>query len=178
MVRYLIVAVLAIPGAAGVPAAGQAPGGPAAGQAAPCTTSAQYGTCSYPPYSVNQDMWNPGPGSTQTLTATSAGQWHVSTDQPSGAAVRSYPNVSQNLGQPISKYTRAVATFAERMPAGAAAEAAFDVWVNGVPGPPFSSPGMIEVMVWTQVDYGWEVRNTGGAARTFAVTSYRLRTAT
>ena len=26
----------------------------------------------------------------------------------------------------------------------------------------------------TQVDYGWEVRNTGGAARTFAVTSYRL----
>jgi hypothetical protein len=29
----------------------------------------------------------------------------------------------------------------------------------------------------TQVGYGWEVRNAGGAARTFAVTSYRLRAA-
>jgi len=252
MVRLLIAAALATFGTAGVPAVQQTPGGPAAGQAVPCTTSAQYGTCSYPPYSVNQDMWNPGPGSTQTLTATSAGHWQVSTDQPGGAAVRSYPNVSENLGQPISNYTAAVATFAERMPSGAAAEAAFDVWVNGVPGiARASATGMIEVMVWTQnhgntpagtktttvtiggqtfavwecttsrcvghpyyafvlsrnetsgrvhiltalrwlvhrglipasdpltqVAYGWEVRNTGGAARTFAVSSYRLSTAT
>src|SRR5690348_8416710 len=105
MVRLLIAAALATVGAAGVPAAGQPAEGPAAGQAAACTTSAQYGTCSYPPYSVNQDMWNPGPGSTQTLTATSAGHWQVSTDQPGGAAVRSYPNVSENLGQPISDYS-------------------------------------------------------------------------
>jgi Glycosyl hydrolase family 12 len=248
MVRLLIAAALATLGAAGAPAAGQAPGGPVAGQASACTTSAQYGSCSYPPYSVNQDMWNPGPGSTQTLTAASAGHWQVSTYQPGGAAVRSYPNVSENLGRPISDYTTAQATFAERMPAGAAAEAAFDVWVNGAPGTP-STTGMIEVMIWTenhgnrpagtktttatiggqtfavwecrtsscvghpyyafvlsrnessgtmhilttlqwlthhglipasdpltQVDYGWEIRNTGGATRTFAVTSYSLRT--
>lgn len=250
MVGLLIAAAVATLGAAGAPATGQAPSGPGGGQVTACTTSAQYGTCSYPPYSVNQDMWNPGPGSSQTLTATSAGSWHVVTDQPGGAAVRSYPNVSENLGRPISDYTAAVATFAERMPAGAAAEAAFDVWVNGVPGSA-SSPGMIEVMVWTenhgntpagtktttvtiggqtfavwecrtsrcvghpyyafvlsrnessgkvhilttlrwlvrrglipasdpltQVDYGWEIRNTGGAAQTFAVTNYGLRTAT
>lgn len=80
MVRLLIVAALATLGAAGVPAAGQAPGTLGGGQVTACTTSAQYGTCSYPPYSVNQDMWNPGPGSSQTLTATSAASWRVVTD--------------------------------------------------------------------------------------------------
>lgn len=249
MVRSLIAAALAAIGAVGASAAGQAPAGPTAGQASACTTSAQYGTCLYPPYRVNQDMWNPGPGSKQTLTATSAGHWRVSTYQPAGAAVRSYPNVSENLGKPISDYSTVQATFAETMPAGADAEAAFDVWVNGAPSTS-GATGMIEVMIWTEnhgntpagtktttvtisgqtfavwecrtstcvghpyyafvlsrnessgrvhilttlqwltqhglipasdpltrVDYGWEIRNTGGATRTFAVTSYSLRVA-
>ncbi|HEV2371071.1 MAG TPA: hypothetical protein VGS19_02785 [Streptosporangiaceae bacterium] len=114
----------------------------------PCTTSAQYGTCSYPPYTVNQDMWRPAAGSKSTLTAKSAAQWKVSTYQPPGVAVRSYPNVTENLGQPISAYTTIEATFAETMPTGGREEAAFDIWVNGAPGTS-NTAHMIEVMVWT-----------------------------
>jgi hypothetical protein len=116
--------------------------------AGPCTTSAQYGTCSYPPYQVNQDMWNRTARSTQTLTARSAARWRVSTFEPAGSSVRAYPNVSASLGQPISDYTQVVGTFADTMPAGGRAEAAFDIWVNGAPGTA-STAHMIEVMVWT-----------------------------
>jgi hypothetical protein len=114
----------------------------------PCTTSARYGTCSYPPYQVNQDMWNRTARSTQTLTARSAARWRVSTFEPAGSSVRAYPNVSASLGRPISDYTQVVATFADTMPAGGRAEAAFDIWVNGAPGTA-STAHMIEVMVWT-----------------------------
>jgi hypothetical protein len=116
--------------------------------AAPCTTSARYGTCSYPPYQVNQDMWNRTARSTQTLTARSAARWRVATFEPAGSAVRAYPHVSESLGQPISDYTQVVATFADTMPTGGRAEAAFDIWVNGAPGTA-STAHMIEVMVWT-----------------------------
>jgi len=116
--------------------------------AGPCTTSARYGTCSYPPYQVNQDMWNMTARSSQTLTARSAARWRVSTFEPAGSAVRAYPNVSESLGQPISDYTQVVATFADTIPAGGKGEAAFDIWVNGAPGTS-STAHMIEVMVWT-----------------------------
>lgn len=232
-------ALLASLGAASAPGAGQGT----------CTTSAQYGDCYYAPYNVNQDMWNPGPGSTQTLTAESAGNWKVSTYQPGGAFVRSYPNVSEDFGQPISDFTTAVATFADQTPAKAKVNAAFDIWVDGSPGTS-TSAGTVEVMVWTrdqgtrpagskiatvtiggqkfivwqckagdcfsyayyafqlnhdessgqahllaslrwlirrglipasdpltEVDYGWEIRETNGATLTFAMTSYRLKTA-
>jgi Glycosyl hydrolase family 12 len=113
-----------------------------------CTTSAQYGTCSYPPYQVNQNVWNRTARSTQTLTARSAAQWRVSTFEPAGSSVRAYPNVGESLGQPISDYTQVVATFADTMPTGGREEAAFDIWVNGAPGTS-STAHMIEVMVWT-----------------------------
>ena len=48
----------------------------------PCTTSARYGTCSYLPYQVNQNMWNMTARSAQTLTAQSAARWRVSTFEP------------------------------------------------------------------------------------------------
>jgi hypothetical protein len=113
-----------------------------------CTTSARYGTCSYPPYQVNQDMWNRTARSAQTLTARSATRWRVAAFEPAGSAVRAYPNVSETLGQPISHYTAVTATFADSTPAGGRADAAFDIWVNGAPGTS-STAHMIEVMVWT-----------------------------
>ena len=116
--------------------------------AGPCTTSAQYGTCSYPPYQVNQDMWNRTARSAETLTARSAARWRVTTFEPAGSAVRAYPNVSETLGRPISDYTAVTATFADSTPAGGRADAAFDIWVNGAPGTA-STARMIEVMVWT-----------------------------
>jgi hypothetical protein len=116
--------------------------------AGPCRTSARYGTCSYPPYQVNQDMWNRTAESTQTLTARSAAGWRVSTFEPAGSSVRAYPNVYESLGQPISDYAKVVATFADIMPTGGRAEAAFDIWVDGAPGTS-STAHMIEVMIWT-----------------------------
>ena len=135
----LIAAVLAGCGAA---AGGS---GAAAGR---CATAARYGTCAYPPYQVNQDIWNPAARSAQTLTARSAGRWRVATFEPAGSRVHAYPNVSETLGQPISGYTDVTATFTDSTPAGGRGDAAFDIWVNGAPGTA-STAHEIEVMVWT-----------------------------
>jgi Glycosyl hydrolase family 12 len=122
-----------------------------AAAAANCTTSAQYGTCGYPPYVVNQDEWNPASGSSQTLTATSHNDWSVQTSQPSGAYVRTYPDVSQNLpGDAFSSYTRAVQTFTDSVSyTSGTGETAADLWLNGAPGTSSYNSATVEVMVWT-----------------------------
>lgn len=125
--------------------------GPAHPLAVTCTTSAQYGTCGYPPYVVNQDEWNPASGSSQTLTATSRNHWSVDTSQPSGAYVRTYPDISQNLpGDAFSSYTTAVQTFRDSVTyTSGTGETAADLWLNGAPGTSSYNSSTVEVMVWT-----------------------------
>lgn len=125
--------------------------GLACAPAASCTTSAQYGTCGYPPYVVSQDEWNPAGGSSQTLTATSHNNWSVHTSQPSGAYVRTYPDIAQNLpGDAFSSYTTAVQTFTDSVTyTSGTGETAADLWLNGAPGTSGYNSSTVEVMVWT-----------------------------
>jgi hypothetical protein len=134
-----------------IAAGGLAAGVSTAAQAATCTTSAQYGTCSYPPYVVNQDEWNETTGSTQTLTATGAGHWTVTTSQPSGAYVRTYPDVSQNLpGDAFSTYHTVTQNFSDSVSyTSGTGETAADLWLNGAPGTSTYNSSTVEVMVWT-----------------------------
>lgn len=119
--------------------------------AAACTTTAQYGTCSYRPYVVSQDEWNPAGGSSQTLTAASHNDWSVHTSQPPGAYVRTYPDIAQNLpGYPFSSYTTAVQTFSDSVSyTSGTGETAADLWLNGAPGTGTYNSATVEVMVWT-----------------------------
>jgi Glycosyl hydrolase family 12 len=116
-----------------------------------CTTSAQFGLCSYAPYAVNQDEWNPATGSTQELTATSNNDWSVTTSQPAGAYVRTYPDISEELpGLPYSDYSTAVQTFTDSVSfTSGTGETAADLWLNGTPGTSDFSAATVEIMVWT-----------------------------
>jgi hypothetical protein len=128
---------------------------PAAQAAANCTSSAQFGFCTFAPYTVNQDEWNPASsGSTQELTATSNNDWSVTTSQPAGAYVRTYPDVSEELpGLPYSDYSMAVQTFSDSVSFGSGSgETAADLWLNGIPGTSDFSASTVEVMVWTDND--------------------------
>lgn len=133
--------------------------------AGPCVTSADQGSCG--PYDgyrqitgttsstyVNNDVWNPIAGASQTLTATSPGDWSVTADMPAGnGAVVSYPSTGGNYGQvtntpsPLSGFSRIRSWFTETMNAnpGTIAEAAYDIWL----GNPGSSDWAYEVMLQT-----------------------------
>jgi hypothetical protein len=148
---------------------------PAAAQAATCTTTAQYGTCTYSPYVVNQDEWNMTTGSSQTLSASGAGTWTVTTSQPSGAYVRTYPDVSENLpGDAFSTYNTAVQTFTDSVSyTSGTGETAADLWLNGAPGTSVYNSSTVEVMVWTdnhgQTPAGTDTTTATINGQTFAV---------
>jgi hypothetical protein len=116
----------------------------------------QYGQCQYPPYYLENDVWNPVAGSEQVLTATSASSWSVTAHEPAGHCgtdyVCAYPEDVENFpGDPISTLNTVQQVFTlshEPAHSGAGAwEVAADDWLNGAPGGP-SSSNQIEVMVW------------------------------
>jgi hypothetical protein len=131
------------------PASASAPAGPTpshtgVGAATECVTSAAKGNCgpyTYPAiaYSdgnttVGQDVWNPIPGWSQRLQATSPGNWYVTAEMPAGnTAVVSYPNTGTPYGEkPLSSFHRITSSFSESMHAVSqtSAWAAFDLWFN------------------------------------------------
>jgi len=136
--------------------------------AAACITSAQMGECpatgdynSYPgingvtgPTAVGNNMWNPIPGATSTLTAYDPGNWSIKANMPAGNTdVVSYPSVGTNWGlgnqpNPITNFSSIISTFSENMhaTAGTSAWAAWDIWTNS--GTSFNNPGN-EVMIQT-----------------------------
>ena len=109
-----------------------------------CVTSAAKGGCGpyiYPAIAYNdgnttvgQDVWNPIPGWSQTLRATSPGNWHVTAEMPAGnTAVVSYPNTGTPYNEkPLSSFHRITSSFSESMHAvrQTSAWAAFDLWFN------------------------------------------------
>lgn len=109
-----------------------------------CVTGAAKGHCgpyaytqvtgsSQDPY-VDQNVWSPIPGSSQTLHATDPGNWYVTANMPAGnTAVVSYPNTGAAYGeQPLSGFTRITSSFSENMntTSGTSAWAAYDLWFN------------------------------------------------
>ena len=77
-----------------------------------CVTSAAKGSCGpyrYPAITdsnghntyVEQDVWNPIPGWSQTLHTTDPGNWNVTANMPAGnTAVVSYPSNGQTYSNP------------------------------------------------------------------------------
>jgi hypothetical protein len=115
------------------------------GTTAACVTSAPKGSCGpylYPAIThsngqnttVAQDVWNPISGWSQTLHATSPGNWYVTANMPAGnTAVVSYPSTGQNFPpNKLADFSSIYSSFAENMNPvpGTSAEAAYDVWLN------------------------------------------------
>jgi len=117
--------------------------------AATCTTSAQFGECSYSPYVLNNNMWGEVTGSSQTLTASSSNDWSITGSEPSGGGVKTYPEDQENYSDPpLSSLQTIVQNFTlTAVPACNASsswEVAADNWLNADAG----SSNAIEVMVW------------------------------
>ena len=126
--------------------------------AAPCTnpafvTSDENGMWFDGKYIVHNNMWNvSGYDVTETLAACSYRNWRVTAtadDSQHDGAVKTYPNVHRDFHnwatghEPrLSSFTRIRSTWAARTPHVGIYNAAFDIWLNGV-------PGEHEVMIWT-----------------------------
>ena len=166
-----------------------------------CVTSAAKGSCGPYDYgaitgsdgsntTVGQDVWNPISGWSQTLYATSPGNWYVTANMPAGnTAVVSFPNTGEssdsNLLMSISSL---YSSFSETMnpTAGTSAEAAYDIWLNnwknevmiqhdmvnrgGPCGPvlattTFGGHGGVPMKTWILCQYGseliWQVPGNG-----------------
>jgi hypothetical protein len=93
-------------------------------------------------YAVSNDEWGTG-YNTQTLWVNSATNWGITATQPDTPNVKSYANVSKNVGVPLNSLTSAVSSFDETNPADGNWESAYDIWLNGTG---------IEVMAWTYVN--------------------------
>lgn len=130
---------------------------PAAGATAACahpvyTTTAQNGMWSHGVYTVANDMWNSsGYTMTQRLRVCSPSRWtaDVRVANPTDTAVKSYPNSHRDYHNWSTGYEPRLSTFrslhstwAARTPGVGTYDAAYDIWLNGV-------PGKNEVMIWT-----------------------------
>ena len=131
-----------------------------------CVTSAADGSCG--PYQdsqiaasdgnntyVGNDVWNPIPGWSQTLTAYGPDTWKAVVDMPAGnTAIVSYPDVQQLYNDVrLSGYTSMTSSFTETMNAtsGTVGEAAWDIWCNNWND---------EVMIWVD-NYGQDLASSG-----------------
>jgi hypothetical protein len=120
-------------------------GGSGSASSSACTSSAAMGICGPYPYAsitgsngsnthVEQDVWNPISGWSQTLHANSPDDWSVTANMPAGnTAVISYPDVQQLYsGTALSKFSSIYSSFSEDMHAtsGTVSWAAYDIWLN------------------------------------------------
>ena len=104
-------------------------------------------------YLLHNNMWNAdGYDVTETLSACSHRSWFVDAtadDRAGDGAVKTYPNVHVDFhdwdtgAEPaLASFASITSRFAARTPRSGAHNAAYDVWLDGV-------PGEHEVMVWT-----------------------------
>ena len=127
-----------------------------------CVTSEKQGQCG--PYTdpqitgttattrIGNNVWSPIPGWSQTLYATSPGNWRVTANMPAGnTAVVSYPSLGANYGKvtnaptPLSAFGSIYSSFSENMNATAKTSgwASYDIWL----GQGTSSTWSHEVMI-------------------------------
>lgn len=110
-----------------------------AASAAVWSSSDRYGSWSNGGYTLYNNVWgsNPGP---QTIWANSYSNWGVWSDQPSTSGVKSYPEVTRTIGQPVSSLSHITSSFSDSLPSAGAFESAYDIWANG---------NADEIMLWT-----------------------------
>ncbi|HET9071617.1 MAG TPA: hypothetical protein VFN60_06855 [Acidimicrobiales bacterium] len=111
--------------------------------AATWQSSAAYGKTTMGGFILNNNEWNGG-GGQQTIWANSATNWGVTSTQPAGTAVRTYPEEQKFFHQPLSQFSTVSSSFAESGPSTGDWEAAYDIWVNAAP----ITAGTTEVMIW------------------------------
>jgi Glycosyl hydrolase family 12 len=103
---------------------------------------------------VNNDVWSPIPGWSQTLTSYGPGSWQAVANMPAGnTAIVSYPDVQQLYNDvKLSSYTSMTSSFTENMNAnpGTVGEAAWDIWLTN---------WNYEVMIWVD-NYGQDIANS------------------
>jgi Glycosyl hydrolase family 12 len=130
--------------------------------ASTCTTSDASGSCGPYDYSqitssdgnstyINNNVWSPISGWSESLTAANPGDWSVVANMPAGnTAVVSYPDVQELYNNvPLSSYTSLTSAFTETMNShsGTMSEAAYDLWLNN---------WNYEVMIWND-NYGQDL---------------------
>ena len=104
-------------------------------------------------YWVHNNMWNAsGYQVSQTLRACNFRNWYVrarANNNSGDCAVKTYPTVHKDFhnwntgAEPrVSSFKSIVSRFASRTPGVGIYNAAYDIWLNGV-------PGNREVMIWT-----------------------------
>jgi hypothetical protein len=117
------------------------------------------------------NMWNTSQAGPQTMCANNLGsEWMVSSNQNNAdlTSVKTYPAVQKNYNNvPVGNFTKMTSTFAHQMPAASAtydAEAAYDIWLNGLNK---------EVMIWTD-NHGQTPAGSKVATVTLSGTSWDL----
>ena len=105
------------------------------------TSGDQWGSWTSGDYTFYNNIWGSGAGS-QTIWANEPGDWGVTADHPNTGGIKSYPNVSYNLGRNVSEMGQVTSTNAVTVPQGdgLAYNTAYDVWGNG---------NQHEIMIWT-----------------------------
>jgi hypothetical protein len=97
------------------------------------SSSDQWGNRNYGAYTVYNNIWGSGAGS-QTVSAVDQSHWWVDANHPNTGGIKSYPNVSYTLGQPVSSMPRVTSSVSFNAPTGGngvAYTATYDVWGNG-----------------------------------------------
>jgi hypothetical protein len=132
-------------------------------------------------YIVHNNMWNvSGYDVSETLSACSYRNWSVrvtADDSRGDGAVKTYPNVHKDYhnwstgAEPrLSSFRSIRSTFAAQTPRVGIYNAAYDIWLNGV-------PGEHEVMIWTdnyrQVPAGSRIAKVRLSGRTWRVYATR-----
>lgn len=83
---------------------------------------------------VGQDVWNPQPGESQVLTATSDSSWSVVANLPAGeTGVASYPDVGEQVNSPaLSSFTKLTSSWNVSTPTGTSQnyDTGYDIWMN------------------------------------------------
>jgi hypothetical protein len=94
--RSLLLAALAAP----LAVAGATFAPPAPAQAATWTSSDRWGSWNNSGYTLYNNIWGSGYGP-QTIWANSYNNWGVWANHPNTGGIKSYPNVSYNLGRDV-----------------------------------------------------------------------------
>jgi hypothetical protein len=136
--RSLLLAALAAP----LAVAGVTFAPPAPAQAATWTSSDRWGSWNNGGYTLYNNVWGGGYGP-QTIWANSYNNWGVWANHPNTGGIKSYPNVSYNLGRDVWSMGNVNSTANVTVPSGSglAYNTAYDVWGNGHDH---------EIMIWTQ----------------------------
>jgi hypothetical protein len=179
LVVVVLVAALALVSAPGTTVA--APSARAGCSSPRFVTSDTNGMWNNGGYVVHNNMWNvSGYDVSETLTACSYRDWSVrvtADDDRGDGAVKTYPNVHRDFhdwstgAEPRLRSFRSIrSTFAATTPRVGIYNAAYDIWLDGVPGDH-------EIMIWTdnfrQVPAGSRIATVRLSGRTWRVYATR-----